>query len=171
MGKYLLRSKANTLNLSPIPHIKEEREMDPRFAETRFVVEATAIERKYLYDNWRNLIDWRQQHSDLDLTICENRIQRGNIEVLAPLVIRFHWDLLHGSQVMFYYPTSAYFDFVLIDNWLLDNCNPLIGNLARAFCSASSFDRCVYLGLAIPLRSTHLKGSNLEEQLTTISTA
>ena len=114
------------------------REMDPRFSETVFVVEATSFERMMLWaeNDRRKRVRWEADgHGWL--------LQVGELGGM-PVSVSFVWARLNGYRVVFCEATSQVVDHRQVEAWLEANCNPRWdGGTRRAHCDAMNFHHCL----------------------------
>ena len=120
-------------------------ETDPRFKETKFVIEATDAERHFLWaDNDRArranesyAVKWEEISMGL-------WIQIGELDK-RPICLTFTWARLDGILVMFWDCCSQVADHAMIDRWLAQNCTPAPYDRTRpASTNATNFHHCIH---------------------------
>ncbi len=91
---------------------------ESRLAKTLFIVEATSFEQYCLWENnasnsiycrYKNSLKWEQMDGWL-VTVGEYRKRQCCISV--------SWARINNKLVMFYYPTSRFVDWNMIDKWI-----------------------------------------------------
>lgn len=94
---------------------------DPRWTETRFLVEATDHERfaewcfnastsPWSYDRPHDRVEWTQTSPGYS---C-----RAGSLAAKPVQVHLQWDYLDGELVCFWAATSLVVDYAMIDAWL-----------------------------------------------------
>jgi hypothetical protein len=117
--------------------IRERRMVDPRYAVTAFVVEATDFEQLTLWQQWHETVTWQQDNPGWLETVGHNAGR--------PVCISVSWNVINGRHVMFYEATSQVVDHELVDAWLVANCNPKWDNgTRRAHTNAMNFGHCIH---------------------------
>jgi hypothetical protein len=112
------------------------QQLDPRFADTVFVVEADLFKHRVLMNTWKDRVAWEEDNYGCFAVV--GKAFRHDIAV------QFWWAKLDGHRVLFYEPTSQVVDHRTIDAWLKTNCNPQWdGGSRRAHCDATNFHLCV----------------------------
>jgi hypothetical protein len=126
------------------------QDIDSRFAETVYVVEADHYAVVALRLDCRNNgIEWTSHDGTKVATLgyLDNR----------PILVEFAWHELNGKLIVSYCGVSEVVDHKLIRDWLEKNCNPKSQDgRSDAHCTALYFDNC-------------LKGINEVADLTTMS--
>jgi hypothetical protein len=128
--------------------VSTKQKLDPRFADTFFVVEADtfaqhALWRQHAKDAPQNANDqsqkvaWRSDSLGVLLTL-------GELDG-RPVCVSFTWATLNGKRVLFYNATSEVVDHKLVGEWLQAHCNPKWDNgQRRAHCDAQNFHHCLH---------------------------
>ena len=124
-----------------------EGNLDQRFEDTVFVVEANDYERLSLWSNHCHQgstestiipykrYEWEQDYYDIWYQI-------GELAGL-PICCSFVWNKIDGHRVLFYECTSRIMDLTMIENWLKAHCNPTWDGNRRAYCNALNFHHCL----------------------------
>jgi hypothetical protein len=112
--------------------------IDNMLAETKFLVEASSAEQRFLWEKWVDNLkiiredEWVQKNPGYSLTIGEIKGR--------PIVISISWVVIKGVLVGFYEATSQLVDWVMIEKWLDEHCNPMYDKgTRRARTDASNF--------------------------------
>jgi len=123
-------------------------DLDPRFADTVFVVEANGFESLTLWSmhshqgstesmlNPYKRYEWEQDSFGLTVKVGEI----GGEDVR----ITFFWYIIDGHRVAFYERSSWYIDLYQVDAWLQAYCNPTWDGSRRAHCDAMNFHSCLH---------------------------
>lgn len=114
--------------------IRNETMVDPRFAMTAYVVQATSYEQLCLWKDWHRHVSWVQDNPGWGKNV-------GYVGGL-PCVISVSWIIINGCYVMFYTDESQVVDHRMIERWLKENCNPQAEG-RRAHCDAMNFGHCM----------------------------
>jgi len=122
--------------------------LDPRFEDTVFVVEANGYERLSLWTKHCHQgsveytsgppykrYKWEQDNHGIWYQI-------GELAGL-PICVSFFWNKIDGHRVLFYECTSRVYDLQVIDGWLKAHCNPTWDGNRRAHCDAMNFHHCL----------------------------
>lgn len=114
-----------------VPRLIEPTNLDPRFAQTEFVVEA---------DGFATLALWRENHMELDWQQDPMGIwlQVGELAGL-PVAISCSWSRIGGRLVMFWEPTSMVFHHQLVEDWFDRYCSPRTADGRPARTNAMNF--------------------------------
>jgi hypothetical protein len=122
--------------------------LDPRFEDTVFVVEANSYERLSLWSKHCHQgstestlakykrYEWEQDNFGLTVEV-------GKIDN-KPISITFFWFIIEGHRVAFYERNSWYIDLYQVDEWLKKYCNPTWNYGRRAHCNAMNFHHCLH---------------------------
>lgn len=106
--------------------------MDPRFGETRFVVEATSFEQHVLWSLYKACVStWERDGLGASVTVGECAGK--------PVVVSCAWARLDGVLVLFFEAVSQVVDNDMVDAWLRVNCCPQCGDGRRALTDAGNF--------------------------------
>jgi hypothetical protein len=124
-----------------------DKNYDPRFRDTIFVVEANSFEMMALWSRHshegstestiRPYKRYKWEHDSYGKTVEVGQID-GH-----PITITFFWQIIDGYYVTFYERCSWYIDLYQVDAWLLAHCNPTWDSSCRAHCDASNFHHCL----------------------------
>lgn len=110
--------------------------MDPRFAQTQFLIEADSFARLQYFKDHRHEVEW--VHEPLILYIKVGELAG------EPVIIQCQWAVLNGIRIMFYSAASKIVDHNQIDLWLEKHCNPTWHNgTERAHCNSMNFHHCM----------------------------
>lgn len=118
--------------------------VDPRFAETKYVVEANSFEvmslwnkhakkgmMEYVDEPKSYRVDWVQDYSGVVY-------QLGELNGM-PMMVTFFWNVLNGVRVVFYESTGYVTDTRIIEQWLDQNCDPKTHDNRPARTDAMNF--------------------------------
>lgn len=128
--------------------------MDPRFAQTVFIVEADSFAINELWLKYSKQgaacmdslggksfmpmdkqVNWVQDHSGITMQV-------GSLDG-RPVVMTCFWNFLDNLRVLFCSASSQVVDHAMIEGWLDENCNPKWDKGARqARCDAPNFHLC-----------------------------
>lgn len=145
-------SKATSTRSSKIFVPCEPRDIDPRFAETVFMVEATHNETHNLWAQWSKegkefcthgrfqdiyrRLDWEQDNPGYLYTV-------GWVDK-RPVCVSFVWNRIKGHLVCFYEPTSQIVDHELVEKYINKIFKGTWDNGSRrAHCDAMNFGHCI----------------------------
>lgn len=122
--------------------------LDSRFEDTIFVVEANGYERlslwsKHCYQGSTECIsgpsykryEWEQDNHGIWYQI-------GKL-VELPICVSFFWNKIDGHRILFYECASRVSDLKVINDWLERHCNPVWDGNRRAHCDAMNFHHCL----------------------------
>jgi hypothetical protein len=116
--------------------------MDPRFAHTEYVVEATSAEKYFLWELHAGKNTWEQGSSGLVIEIGK---LGGPLQEKRPIVICCWWERINGMNVLFWEATSQLVDYRMIEEWFKQNCYPYEHGSGRAAkTDAMNFHSCLY---------------------------
>lgn len=135
-------------------------DLDPRFAKTEYVVEATFAEKYFLWElhSSESLLQKNYKISDLYTPVKWQSDVRGRllaigkisinddkrgIDILRYIDVLFTWHTINEHVIMFYETVSAIQDSLLVDKWLELYCNPKDKNGRRRYTDASNFHSCI----------------------------
>lgn len=121
------------------------KDLDERFAQTSYVVEAETAVVQLLWHCWsrqaensggyQTKVDWDGLRSGVYITVGK---------IAGRLVtVQCRWANIQGKLVMFYYPSGETVAWDLVKRWLEKYCNPQTADGRRAHCDAGSFCDCV----------------------------
>jgi hypothetical protein len=125
------------LNTAPSP--------DPRWADTKFLVEATSTERFFLWLQnadestercGRTPVEWRQDSMGAFeyAGYCDDR----------PVTVNVLWATLNGIRIAFYEAASELVDHRMVNDWInLNFSGRWDGGTRRAHCDAMNFHHCL----------------------------
>jgi len=122
-------------------------DIDPRFADTKFVVEANSFEALTLWSQYS--LSGGLHYKDEELP--RRKWEQDNhgiwyqIGELAgrPVCVSFFWNVIDGVRVMFYDVTSQVSDILIVEEWLKEHCSPTWDHGRRAHCNAMNFHHCL----------------------------
>ena len=124
-----------------------ENELDPRFADTIFVVEANSFELHMLWSMHSHdgsientCVPYRRYEWEPDC--FGSTVKVGEIGG-KDILITFFWNTIDGHRVAFYERCSWCIDFYQVETCLLENCNPKWDGNRRAHCNAMNFHHCL----------------------------
>jgi hypothetical protein len=124
--------------------------IDPRFAETEFVVEATSFEKLTLWSqhsthgsidcvaSWGKpypRFEWVQDNPGADIVVGQIYDEDVRITVF--------WDIIGGMRVAFWNPCSNMFDRRMAKRWLEANCSPKWDGSRLAHTNAMNFHHVI----------------------------
>lgn len=92
--------------------------MDPRIAQTRFLVEANDFSYLKLWEEWHSKAQWIDQRSGNLYKIASIELIHGDQIKERSICVSLRWALLEGRLVCFWYPTSSAIDYEIIEVWL-----------------------------------------------------
>jgi len=131
-------------------HGHTETDIDPRFAETKFVVEATGCEQLNLWSQYSH-------HGSLDHIPPFDPTRRyewvqdnlgASVEVGKfngePVRITVFWMIIEDMRVAFWNPCSNVIDRRMIDRWLMQHCAPTWGGGRLAHTNAMNFHHVLH---------------------------
>lgn len=111
-------------------------EVDPRFKDTEFLIEADEFAQFALWREWHGRVKWEEESAGLAYTVGEI----GG----SPVVVSCFWAKLNGHRVCFYNATSRVIDWEMIETWLKRACYPLWDSKTRhAQTNAMNFHHCI----------------------------
>lgn len=123
-------------------------DIDLRFSDTVFVVEATGFEKLTLWtqhstqgswylkhDPKRRRYEWEQDNHGIWYQI-------GELDGL-PVAINFNWFKIDGHRVVFYELMSRVIDKQMVDEWFAICCSPKWDGSRLAHCNAMNFHHCL----------------------------
>jgi hypothetical protein len=99
------------------------RELDPRFAETVFLIQATDFERHKLWEEDGKATGWEQDAAGLLLRMGELDGRPVNVSLV--------WARLRGCLVLFWTPVSQVVDYAQIEAWFARHCKPPLWDQGR----------------------------------------
>jgi len=112
-------------------------EIDPRFKDTIFRVEANSYEHLCLWNEWKERIKWEDDNLGIWYQI-------GEINNL-PICISMRWTKINNYLILFYHPTSRIVDHDQIEDWFKKHCYPKWDKDTRiAHCDAMNFHHCIH---------------------------
>lgn len=122
-------------------------EINKRFKDTVFLVEANDFERHQLWadhsleaqkafgssdgNRGNRRCTWKQLNPGFHQTIghLDNR----------PISVCVFWNYVNGKLVAFYEATSQVADHQMVEDWIFKQCSPKWGGSRRAQCNAMNF--------------------------------
>lgn len=113
--------------------------IDPRFADTVFVIEATSCEQQMLWEanDKTKRLKWEPDSGGLFETIGE--------VAGRPICIFVFWAKLNGHRVAFWDATSQLVDYVMIETWWAKTCAPRYdGGHRLAATNATNFHHAIH---------------------------
>ena len=122
-----------------------DKDIDPRFRETKFVVEANDCEFLYLWKDFseqhnKSVLNRKYNFEEDNRGLCYTIGRAGN----KPISVTFRWCLIDGFRIMFYYPSSLLVDHEQINSWLERSCTGLWkAYQGNGFCNAMNFHHCL----------------------------
>ncbi|KKL70171.1 hypothetical protein LCGC14_2107590 [marine sediment metagenome] len=121
--------------------------LDPRFADTVFVVEANSFERLTLWSMHSHQgsiesmhVPYKRYKWEQDSLGCMIEVGHINNE---PVRIDFFWNIIDGHRVAFYGRRTWLIDLYMVKAWLEAHCNPIWDGSRRAHCNAMNFHHCL----------------------------
>ncbi len=127
---------------SILPSVEKE-ELDKRFAQTEYVIEATSFEMITL---WRENDERITKSPRYHLTWKEENpgcFVRVGYFLGSPINVAFFWSILNGHRVMFYETTSHISSGPIIAEWLDLHCNPYDQYECQCRTNAMNFGSCI----------------------------
>lgn len=135
-------------------YLKNNNELDKRFNDVFYVVEANSHEygniwrdneyciHEYTYDVMRGLplqirkprFEFLQDNSGLAIVVGDFHGE--------PIVVTFSFFKLNNLTIVAYYPSSMTINYEIVEEWLKEHCNPVYaGRTAR--CDANNIHNCL----------------------------
>lgn len=108
--------------------------LDPRIAQTKFLVEADSFSRHCLWQEWHERVQWIDQNGILQ-TVANVEIIHGDKIKESPICISLLWGLIDGHLVCFWHATSITVDYQIIEDWIKKHFNPELTTDAENFHS------------------------------------
>ena len=112
---------------------------DAKLQTSVFFVEATHCEQYYLWNDWHERVDWKQDGSGFG--ICIGHINKKKTK---PVFVSFFFVEINGKRVCFYECTSRFVDHTMVENYILERYPVKYdGGTRRAMTDAMNFHNCV----------------------------
>ena len=133
-------------------------DIDPRFAETQYVVEVDDGGSHRLWSSyshhgsddvrdeaksWRDpnpRYEWIQESDGVLYQVGAF----GPKKDVMPVTVSFFWYIIDGVRVLFYHPCSMVVHHDIVEQWLKLCCNPQWRG-RRAHCDEESFHHCLHM--------------------------
>jgi len=117
--------------------LNDKNPIDPRFAKTMYLVEATNFEKMSLWERWHEEIKWEEDSSGILLQVGEI----GD----RPVCTCMSWVKINGHYVLFHESTSEIVDYKQVREWFKKHCDPKLGKSDRtAKTDAMNFSHCIH---------------------------
>lgn len=87
---------------------------EAKLATTVFFIEANSFEQLMLWKEHKDETNWKEDSSGFYRQI-------GNIDKGKPVTVSFNFAEIYGKRICFYYVSSRYADYTMVEDWFKEN--------------------------------------------------
>lgn len=123
VGNPVRRPRPEPSPMTKIGKFKQALPPDPRFTETRFVVEATSAEQFFLWKEWNEKCEWIETRETFHVEI--GHLGAGPEGATLPVCVNGTWAVINGHRILFYHCCSLVTHLDWAREWAMEACgNP-----------------------------------------------